>query len=163
MPTLEAPTPTDATQQVFEETRIIRAPRSKVYEAWIKPEVIKQWFGRADTQCTAVETDVRVGGSYLIEVISSANGPAAQTGSCPPASNATGQYTKVVPNELLQFTWVPSWLPAENSLVTVSLRDAEGGTEITLRHERFIPTSTIAGYQGGWKASFDKLTSLLEA
>jgi uncharacterized protein YndB with AHSA1/START domain len=63
-------------------------------------------------------------------------------------------------NELLQFTWTPNWNPGEESLVTISLKDVEGGTELTLLHERFLSEGSRNGHTKGWAGSLDKLDTL---
>lgn len=45
-------------------TRIFNAPRRLVFEAWIKPEHVKQWFGCGSMTMTVCEIDLRVGGKW---------------------------------------------------------------------------------------------------
>jgi len=47
-------------------TRIINAPREKVFRAWTEPELLKQWFAPLPWTTPVAETDVRPGGSSLI-------------------------------------------------------------------------------------------------
>jgi uncharacterized protein YndB with AHSA1/START domain len=97
-------------------TRIIDAPREKVFRAWTEPALMKQWFAPLPWTTTAAETDVRVGGSSLVVM----RGPDGNEFPCP------GVYLEVVRNERLVFTprapldgrrprsprkdGVPSWL-----------------------------------------------------
>jgi hypothetical protein len=46
--------------------------------------------------------------------------------------------------------------------VTVLFRDVEGGTEVTLIHEKFASAEPMAGYQQGWTDSLSKLASFCE-
>lgn len=165
MPTL-APAPASAPASTFmlEQTRVIRAPRARVYEAWINPEVLKQWFGPTGMYCPRVELDVRVSGVYRIEVHPTPETAASLTTpeSMARQAVATGTYTRIIPNELLQFTWLPSWNPAEESLVTVSLKDADGGTQVTIRHERFTSEGSREGHSKGWDGCLTKLAESLE-
>jgi uncharacterized protein YndB with AHSA1/START domain len=156
MPTLEA-TPAQAVcAPTVELTRAVRSPRSRVYVAWTNPELLRQWFGPANMHCTSSSAAAHVGGAYSIGVRPDA-APATQ-----PESIATGNYTRVIPGELLQFTWKPSWNPGEESLVTVILKDALGeGTEITIRHERFAQQA-LENYTKGWTACLDKVEKLLD-
>lgn len=144
---------------MLEQSRVIRAPRERVYAAWTNPELLKQWFGPKEFTCPVAELDVRVGGVYTIDVKPSPERE-ARTGHT--LSTATGEYTKVVPNELLQFTWDPSWNPGELSLVTVTFADARGGTQVTIRHERFMSEQSRDGHQNGWAGSLEKLAVLGE-
>ena len=159
MPTLET-APTTATANIMlEQSRIIRAPRARVYEAWTTPESLMRWFGPANMHCPKAILDVRVGGNYRIEVVPNA---AAAPGEACGVSAAVGHYTQVVPNELLQFTWSPDWNLGEESLVTVSFMDARGGTQITIRHERFASEQSRDGHNKGWIGCLDKLDAQAE-
>lgn len=160
MPTLEAPQPFASTAPFVKQSCLIRAPRSKVYEAWTKPEIVKQWFGPTNRHCPVAILDVREGGAYRLEV--NTNDDAVLAPGAPRTSAAEGVYTEVVPNERLQFTWMPSWNPGEESLVTVTFADAQGGTEVTILHER-ISSDGCQGYGQGWAGSLQKLANLLGA
>ncbi|HEY4382485.1 MAG TPA: SRPBCC domain-containing protein [Acidobacteriaceae bacterium] len=157
MPTIEAETvPTF----MLTQTRVIRAPRQRVYEAWTNPEGVKQWFGRPGRSCPNAQLDVRVGGAYRIESMPDDSGAAGDSGC--KAKAAIGTYTKIVPNELLQFTWSSDWNPDENSLVTVSLKEVEGGTEITILHENFNNEASRDAHSEGWAGCLGNLAAMLE-
>jgi hypothetical protein len=47
-------------------TRIINAPREKVFKAWTDPELLKQWFAPLPYTTPIAELDVRPGGANLI-------------------------------------------------------------------------------------------------
>jgi uncharacterized protein YndB with AHSA1/START domain len=164
MPTVEAATATVPTF-MLNQTRVIRVPRQRVYEAWTNPESLKQWFGRPGRVCPAAELDVRVGGAYRIEMAPDEPAPAIPAaGECGPRKVAAlGHYTKIVPNELLQFTWAADWSPSEQSLVTVSLKDVDGGTEITILHENFATEASRDAHNQGWAGCLANLAAKLEA
>ncbi len=105
-----------------EQTRVIKASREQVFRAWTDPAVLRQWFGPTQKHCPAADLDVRVGGAYRIEVH---GGSCADPASARTEAHAAGRYTKIIPNELIQFTWIPSWNENEESVVTISLRDVE--------------------------------------
>src|ERR671926_880555 len=88
-------------------TRIINAPREKLYRAWTEPELLKQWFAPAPFTTPVVELDVRPGGANFIAMRD-------------PQGNEfpnRGVYLEVVKNARLVFTdaytsaWVPSKKP----------------------------------------------------
>lgn len=151
---------TPATSIFLEQTRIIRAPRARVYQAWTNPELLKQWFGNASKYCPSATLDVRIGGSYRIEVapIVPPDNPSQDCGSSTTA--ATGTYTRIVPYELLQFTWSTAWSPGEESLVTVTFKDADGGTQLTIFHDRFATEQSRDAHNQGWAGCFDKLEAV---
>lgn len=65
-------------------------------------------------------------------------------------------------NESLQSTWASNWSPGEKSLVTVSLKDVEGGTEITILHENFNTEASRDGHNQGWAGCLEELAAMLE-
>ena len=48
-------------------TRIIDAPREKLFRAWTDPNLLKQWFAPLPYITTVAELDVRPGGKWRIE------------------------------------------------------------------------------------------------
>lgn len=145
----------------LELTRVIKASRQRVFDAWTRPEFIRQWFGPAEKECSAVELDPRVGGAYMIELRGAGCSGVGGDTDTVRTSRATGRYIKVDPYDLLQFTW--RWDPdAPETLVTVALRDVDGGTEIKLTHERFATEAERDAHQHGWTGSLDKLARFAE-
>ena len=47
-------------------TRLIDAPREKLFRAWTEPELLKQWFVPKPWTISVAEVDVRPGGASLI-------------------------------------------------------------------------------------------------
>jgi uncharacterized protein YndB with AHSA1/START domain len=161
MPALETAPAATVPTFMLTQTRVIRAPRARVFEAWTNPEIVKQWFGPTAMRIPGVSLDVRVGGAYRIEFAPQETGDGTACGT--QSTAAFGEYTRIVPNQLLQFTWSSNWQPGEDSLVTVSLKDVDGGTEITILHENFNTEASRDGHNRGWAGSFDKLAALLES
>ncbi len=165
MPPLESIPSKTVPTFMLSQSRVIRAPRSRVYEAWTNPEILKQWFGPVNTYCPEATLDVRVGGAYRIAVISTPESAAsaATAESEQRRATAVGSYTMIVPDTLLQFTWSPNWNPGEQSIVTITFKEVEGGTELTLVHENFNTQESRDGHYKGWAGSFDKLVRTLES
>ena len=46
----------------LEVSRIIQAERKKIFEAWIRPELMKKWFCPQELVVAEVKADARVGG-----------------------------------------------------------------------------------------------------
>lgn len=150
-------------------TRVIRASRRRVFDAWTRPELVRQWLTPGNIVIPAASMDSRVGGEYRLETrgsgevcLSTAGDPEAGEAkwSEPDMSRTgmvSGTYLEVVPHERLVFTWKGSWDAAEESLVTVVLRDVEGGTELTLTHERFRTEESARRHEMGWGSALGKL------
>jgi uncharacterized protein YndB with AHSA1/START domain len=59
---LQITTPSD---RELAMTRVFDAPRSLVFDAWTKPELLKRWLGvRGGWTFAVCEVDLRVGGAY---------------------------------------------------------------------------------------------------
>jgi len=143
----------------LELTRVIRAPKQRIFDAWTRPETIRQWFGPEGYTTLPVKSEPRPGGAYEINM----EGPAPSPDEPIRRSSVSGMYTKVNPYDLVQFTWAATWAPEEASLVTIHLRDVDGGTELRLVHERFASENSCKGHAAGWAGAMVKLTKLLEA
>ncbi len=138
-------------------SKVIRANRERVFDAWTRPEVMKKWFGPADMSADEITIDLRVGGSYRIAM----QRCESSTGA-PDTAVATGVYREIVRPERLSFSWNNNWTPGEETLVTVLLKEVAGGTELTLIHERFGSTESMGGHERGWLGSVAKLADFLE-
>ena len=49
--------------------RVIAAPRSKVYRAWLDPALLAGWMGPDDFSVTVATVDERVGGMHEVEML----------------------------------------------------------------------------------------------
>lgn len=135
--------------------KIVRAfdvEPAKVWRACTEPEALTQWMAASDAFHTrVVEIDVRVGGRYRI-VMTAPDGE---------EHDVSGVYREVVANRKLVYTWAWKSTPERESLVTIKLRAAGGGTELTLSHERFFDTAARDRHNQGWNACIDRLERLL--
>ena len=86
--------PAPSTERELVLTRLIDAPREKVYRAWTEPELLKKWFAPLPWTTSRAELDVRPGGSNLVVMRS----PEGQEFPNP------GIYLEVVKNERLVTT-----------------------------------------------------------
>ena len=125
---------------------------AKVWRALTDPEALKQWMAPNDTYTVRVEEiDVRVGGRYRI-VMRAPDGE---------EHDVRGVYREVVPDRKLVYTWAWKTTPERESLVTMELRAAGEGTELTLLHERFADVEARDRHNQGWTACIGRLERLL--
>lgn len=141
-------------------TRILRTSRQQAWDAWTCPEILRKWWGPADRICIGAEVDLRVGGA--LSLTDDTPPHATPFPNVPRSVTGTGVFTEIVPLERLQFTWVTSFRPEEESLITVTFRDVEGGTEITVLHEK-LPSDIAPAYDNGWSDTLVKLEALYAA
>jgi uncharacterized protein YndB with AHSA1/START domain len=140
-------------------TRLINAPREKVYRAWTDPELLKQWFAPKPYTTPIVEIDVRPGGSAYFVM----RGPDGKD------LPNRGVYLEVVPNEKLVSTdaYVKAWEPSEKPFMTLILtfEDEGGKTRYTARVRHWTVADREAhekmGFHGGWSLCTDQLEALV--
>ena len=132
--------------------RKFKAAPEKVWRAWTDPQTLKQWMAPADAFAVLLaEADVRVGGRYRI-VMKAPDGE---------EHDVSGVYREVTLNRKLVFTWAWKSTPERESLVSVELRAAGGGTELTLTHEQFVDAAARDRHQQGWNGCIGRLERLL--
>ena len=140
-------------------TRLINAPRDKVYRAWTDPELLKQWFAPKPYTTPIVEIDVRPGGSAYFVM----RGPDGKD------LPNRGVYLEVVPNEKLVSTdaYVRAWEPSEKPFMTLILtfEDEGGKTRYTARVRHWTVADREAhekmGFHEGWGLCTDQLEALV--
>ena len=140
-------------------TRLIDAPREKLFRAWTESALLKQWFAPAPYTTPVAELDVRPGGANLIVMRD------PQGNDMP----NRGIYLEVVKNSRLVFTdaYTQDWEPAEKPFVTVVLTfDDEGGkTRYTARVKHWTvadrETHEKMGFHEGWGLCADQLEALV--
>jgi len=140
-------------------TRLIDAPREKLYRCWTDPALLKQWFAPLPYTTPVAELDVRPGGSALIVM----RGP---DGKDMPNH---GVYLEVVPNQRLVSTdaFVKAWEPSQKPFMTLILTfEEEGGKTrytATVRHWTVADREMHEkmGFHQGWGICADQLTALV--
>jgi len=134
--------------------RFINAPRARVYAAWTDPAQLKEWWGPETVRTRNFAADVRVGGKYRWDLINQED----------EEMSVFGEYRELVPEKKIVFTW--KWDDDDvwenrNSVVTVELFDAAGGTELHLRHEQLPSTESRDRHNEGWNSVLDRLEKFL--
>ena len=140
-------------------TRLIDAPREKLYRAWTDATLLKQWFAPLPWTTSHVELDVRPGGASTVVMRS----PEGNDMPCP------GVYLEVVPNERLVVTdaYTSAWQPSEKPFMTLILTfEEEGGkTRYTARARHWSVADKEAhekmGFHQGWGQCADQLAALV--
>lgn len=130
-------------------TRILNAPREKVYQAWTNAEIMKKWFAPKPWSTPFVQLDVRAGGANVITMRS----PEGQD------FPNSGVYLEVVPNEKLVFTdaYTKAWEPSQKPFMTVVLTFEDAGPGKTRYTARVVhwseadrETHEKMGFHTGW-------------
>ena len=140
-------------------TRLIDAPREKLFRAWTEPALLMQWFAPLPYTTPHAELDARAGGANLV-VMKDPNGQEMPN---------RGIYLEVVKNERIVFTdaFTKAWEPSDKPFMTVILtfEDEGGKTRYSARvrhwsvedremHEKM-------GFHQGWGQCTDQLAALV--
>jgi uncharacterized protein YndB with AHSA1/START domain len=139
-------------------SRIIDAPRAKVFRAWTDPQVIPKWFAPLPWTTARAEMDVRPGGSTLVVMKS----PEGQEFPNP------GLILEVVPNAKLVFTdaFTKAWEPSAKPFMTVVLTFEDAGpgkTKYTARVHHWTVEDREAHEKMGFHTGWGLCTEQLEA
>jgi uncharacterized protein YndB with AHSA1/START domain len=137
-------------------TRLFDAPREQVFECWTQPDHLQHWQGapRGFT-VTSSGSDIRPGGFFRI-CMRSPEGVDRWL---------EGHYREIVEPERLVFTHV--WLDAgrkrgNEALVTITLAERDGKTELTLRQTGFTSVESRDGHKYGWSSALDVLEDYMD-
>ena len=138
----------------LEIKRVINAPPTRVYEAWIDPAQLKEWWGPEGVRTRSLSSDARVGGKYRWDLVN-------QEGE---EMSVFGEYRELVPEKRIVFTW--QWdddkvWENRTSLVTIELFDRDGGTEVRLRHEQLPSEESRDRHSEGWNSLLNRLEQFL--
>ncbi len=120
-------------------SRVLPANPETVFAAWTDAASLRQWFFPGDVTVTRAEIDARVGGRLVIDMRGNESGRDFPH---------EGEFLEVEPPRRLVFTWRS---PGEGeSQVTIELAPRDGGTELTLIHERVPDRKMRENYRSGW-------------
>jgi len=120
-------------------TRVFDVPARFLFEAWSKPEHVRQWFGPKGWPITLCEIDFRVGGRFRF----------AMTG--PNGTQNTpfgGKYLEIVPNRRIVYDNAFELPGAETMIVTVTFDEKGGPTTLTM-HTLFASIAMFNEHVGG--------------
>jgi uncharacterized protein YndB with AHSA1/START domain len=151
--TLKVTTPSD---REIALTRVFDAPRSLVFDAFSKPELLKRWFGPRGWSLEVCEVDLKVGGGFRF-VLRSPDGKKL---------GMRGVYREIVPPQRSVHMESFDDYPGESQVTAVFV---EQGGKTTLTATVLYPSREVrdiviqSGMEHGAAESYDKLAELLES
>jgi uncharacterized protein YndB with AHSA1/START domain len=142
----------------------INASREIVYHALLDPETVSKWKVPDGMTAYVHEFDPREGG--LIRISLTYDSPTDTGKTTPQTDTYHVRFVKLVPNE--QVIEVDEFETADPLLkgkmtITITLKDADGGTDIHAVHEGLPPGVSPADNETGWRMALAKLAALVEA
>ena len=119
--------------------RVIPRPKKELFEAWLDPHALSRFMTPAEgMSCGTVEVDARVGGKFLVVMITAGK-----------ELPHHGEYLEIARYERLAFTW-RSHHAGQGSHVLLRFEDAgKGGTRITLEHFG-LDAKAVPPHTEGW-------------
>jgi uncharacterized protein YndB with AHSA1/START domain len=135
--------------------RVLRAPRERVYRAFLNPEAMAKWLPPNGFTGKVHEMDARVGGKYRMSFTNFTTGQGHSFG---------GTYTELVPNEKIRYTdkFDDPNLPGEMQ-ATITLTEVACGTELNIVQEGVPDAIPAEMCYLGWQESLALLAKLVEA
>ncbi len=139
-------------------TRLLNAPREKVYRCWTEEEHVVKWFAPKPWSTPFAKLDVRAGGSMIVTMRS----PEGQD------YPANGVYLEVIPNRKLVWTdaytsaWVPSAKPFFTAILTFEDEGGKTRYTATARHWNVEDkvTHEKMGFHDGWGTCASQLEAV---
>ncbi|HEV8656554.1 MAG TPA: SRPBCC family protein [Candidatus Limnocylindria bacterium] len=145
-------------------SRHVNAPRAVVYRALLDPRAIATWKVPTGMTSHVHEFDAREGGSFRISLTYDA--PTAIGKTTAHTDTYHGRFVKLVTNEQVveveEFETTDPALRGEMT-VTITLADADGGTDVIGVHEGIPSGVSTADNEAGWRMALAKLAALVEA
>ncbi|MDA1192022.1 MAG: SRPBCC domain-containing protein, partial [Candidatus Poribacteria bacterium] len=139
----------------LEIKRTLNASPDKVFSAWTDPKQIPLWFApHPSMSVPSAVVDLKVGGAYRV-VFKDPEGDEYV---------AVGEDREINRPSKLVFTW--GWEEADegdsiDTLVTIQLRENNGGTDLILTHENFVSAESRDKHEHGWVGCLEGLAKHL--
>ena len=145
-----------AADVTLELTRTIRAPREKVFDAFVDEALLARWHCPRGMQVATAQVDLRVGGAWRLEMLSREKNHFA----------VGGVYREIQRPQRLVYTW--AWeagsgpMAQMQTLIEIDFVAGNGCTQIRMRHSGFPAEAARSGHAQGWESSFNRLNDLLD-
>jgi uncharacterized protein YndB with AHSA1/START domain len=142
----------------------MNAPRPAVYRALLDARAVAKWRVPDGMSCEVHEFDAREGGAIRISLTYTEPSRTGKTTSH--TDTYHGRFVKLVTNE--QVVEVDEFETTDPALrgkmtVTITLTDADGGTDLLAVHDGVPRGVSPADNERGWRLALAKLAALVEA
>jgi uncharacterized protein YndB with AHSA1/START domain len=133
--------------------RTLRASRAATYRALTDPAELSRWWGPRGFTAPSVAFDPEVGSGYRIAMQ-------------PPDGDRFhlfGEIRQAEPPARLAYTfrWDPPHPDDRETLVTLTLEERGGATDVRLTQGEFATEERRTLHEAGWSESFERLEQLL--
>ena len=134
--------------------RVLKAPPSRIYRAFLDPAAMCKWIAPAGYTCTVDHLDAKVGGTFRMKFTEFDSGGSNSFG---------GTYLELIPNEKLRYTdkFDDPNLAGE-IVVTVILKKVSCGTDMTITQAGVPDIIPEEMCHLGWQDSLKQLAQFVE-
>ncbi|WP_133478900.1 SRPBCC family protein [Cognatilysobacter segetis] len=134
--------------------RVLRAPVSKVYRAFLEPGAMAKWLPPHGFTAHVEHMDARVGGTFRMAFTNFGTGKAQSFG---------GEYLELETDRLIRYTdrFDDPALPGTIE-VSVTLREVMCGTDLTIVQTGIPAAIPVEFCYLGWQESLEQLAMLVE-
>ncbi|MBE7169972.1 MAG: SRPBCC domain-containing protein [Williamsia sp.] len=129
----------------------------ELYDGWVNPEKLKQWWKPAGNQLREVEIDLKEGGQFRYVF---------ETKDGEEDLKITGDYKEVTPKKKLVYSW--NWelphtqaVPNNEFQLTVEFLAEQDSSKLKVTQENFKDQESIHPHQEGWNKALDDLGNFL--
>jgi uncharacterized protein YndB with AHSA1/START domain len=133
-------------------TEQYNATPARLFQAWSDPKALPEWFLPAPNMKAIVhDFNFTVGGDFKINV----QDPDGKD------NIAEGKFVEIIPNQKISMTW--QWTHStmdhnnHSSILTILFAAKDGGTELTLMHEKLESEDDVKNHTEGWQGVLDQL------
>jgi uncharacterized protein YndB with AHSA1/START domain len=134
--------------------RVLRAPPSKVYRAFLDAGAMAKWLPPNGFTCTVHHLEAKVGGTFRMSFTNFSTGNGHSFG---------GEYLELVPGKTIRYTdkFDDPNLPGVLQ-VSVTLKAVSCGTDLSIVQEGIPEAIPVEMCYLGWQDSLVNLASLVE-
>ncbi len=130
--------------------RTFDADIETLFRALTDPKAWLSWFGGGKATPIDTDAELKIGGAWHINL----------RGKDGNEFGVFGEFTEIDVPKSVSFTWSWTGTPDRVSQVSYRLSPADdGGTTLTLIHDRFFDSEARDGHAMGWTATFELLAS----
>ena len=142
----------------------VNASRAQVYHALLDARAVATWMVPDGMTSHVHEFNPREGGSFRISL--TYDTPSGTGKTTAHTDTYHGRFVTLVPDEqvieVMEFETADDAMRGE-MMVTFTLIDADGGTDLLAIHDNVPPGVAPADNETGWRMSLEKLARLVEA
>src|SRR5688572_8861595 len=145
-------------------TQHVNAPRPSVYRALLDPRAVAVWMVPTGMTSEVHDFEAREGGVFRISL--TYDEPTGTGKTSAHTDTYRGRFVTLVPNErVVEAVEFESGNPDMRGemIITVSLIDAGGGTNVVAVHDQLPPALSPTDNELGWRDSLAKLAAYVES